>query len=202
FAFDAQSGLSIGIESEVPFAFNHHRLTLFAAAHGRTFIGLDVGERLFHVDELGNASTGVPLVDDRSGEVAPEYGFSILALPDGGAGTAGYLLSGMNGEYAWLARLDADGEIVWQRRLEGLVPGSHGFFAYTIASPERPMDAVRALPDGRFAVIGTDNGGVSRAVILDASGALEWVSPPLQDASIFTESVAPLAIRAADDGRL
>lgn len=203
FGFEVEAGFFAGVVDEIEFTLMPSIGLTFAGGPGYGFIGMGSG-KLIRLDESGGVFEGAPIVEPPE-ELAGEYAFGVQVVPGAGGTVDGYVLSGMQGTHTWLARLDAQGAIGWQRRLQGFSPGVQTIEG-PIASAERPIDAVRPLPDGRFVVSGTDDAAVARVIVLDASGAPEWVSPSLRDPTAYLALVEglvpPLALRAADDGRL
>src|SRR5690606_18450149 len=175
-----------GVVDEIEFTLMPSIGLTFAGGPGYGFIGMGSG-KLIRLDESGGVFEGAPIVEPPE-ELAGEYAFGVQVVPGAGGTVDGYVLSGMQGTHTWLARLDAQGAIGWQRRLQGFSPGVQTIEG-PIASAERPIDA-----------------GAARVIVRDASGAPEWVSPSLRDPTAYLALVEglvpPLALRAADDGRL
>ena len=74
-----------------------------------------------------------------------------------------------------LLRLDLDGAIVWQKRLEGFSFNYPQFDAGAFAGP---ADLLAPAPDGGF-FLGGYALGWARVVKIDANGAIQWNTPPL-----------------------
>ncbi|MBD3166101.1 T9SS type A sorting domain-containing protein [bacterium] len=76
-------------------------------------------------------SMGLPLWEAITDNGGREYAFDVLAAPDGGCYVAGYSSApsagGLGGRNAYLARYDADGNLLWDEVYGG--PGHDGFNA-------------------------------------------------------------------------
>lgn len=90
---------------------------------------------------------------------------AVAAYPEGGVIVVGSVDGAEPGsQQAWLMRLDAGGEVVWERRLDDEAPGRLG--------------EVAALPDGGAVIVGsieTEEGGIDgRVPRVDADGQVVW----------------------------
>ena len=74
-----------------------------------------------------------------------------------------------------LLRLDLDGAIVWQKRLEGF---SFNYPQFDPRAFAGPADLLAPVPDGGF-FLGGYALGWARVVKIDANGAIQWNTPPL-----------------------
>ena len=100
------------------------------------------------------------------GGAANEYGRSIRQTADGGYVVAGYTMSFGAGEWdIWVLKLDADGNLTWQRTYGG-------------AGDEKTY-SIEQTSDGGYALAGwTDSFGAGHGdawvLKLDGEGALQW----------------------------
>ena len=119
------------------------------------------------------------------GGAGEDVAYAVQAIPDGGYVVAGSTMSFGAGESdAWLLRLDARGDVVWQKTYGG-------------ASPDA-IDSVRLTADGGFIVAGRTSsfgaGGVDAWVLkLDASGNVVWQAAYGGAGNETASSVVPTA---------
>ncbi len=95
-----------------------------------------------------------------------DYAFAVRAVPSGGYAVAGLTYSfGPGSENIWVARLDEEGTVMWQK-------------AYGLPGAFAEANGLAALDDGGFIVSGWlddgQNGGDAWLLRLDAGGAVVW----------------------------
>lgn len=170
---------------------------------GDSWLAFDGDDTLHVVNGFGNSAVLASL-DTSGADTALERGHSVLALAGSdGRGDAGFIVAGqmslrdgdgVQRQSAWLLRLDAAGEIVWQRRYDGLSQ---------IDRPAFPLsaDLLRAAADGDLLLGAVDANGWPRVVKLDPAGGLRWSTRALHPKSNAGREAAPLsALRALPDG--
>lgn len=162
-------------------------------------------DRLRYVSANGDVSPPLVLetLDRRTLERA--YAVQPLASADGRS-DAGFVVAGdalrarefggwtLSEHAAWVLRLDAQGEIVWQKRLDGFSLRDPSVYFFPLGAD----DAVRTLSDGSIVLggAGPDRSDGAQLVKLDADGGIVWTTAQISPTS---GSVRSLRV-TADNG--
>ena len=179
-AIDAAPALPI--VSETSFATPEVPLVADAGTGYLGLAGTSRGtRRLLRLNANGVGTLSAPINDPDDPRVESAYAIhpirNAAGTQDIGFLAAAEMLSGKDPveRAVLLLRLDLDGAIVWQKRLEG----------FSFNYPERdtrafagPVDLLAPAPDGGF-FLGGYALGWGRVVKIDANGAIQWSTPPL-----------------------